>query len=109
MSSTETAARLLVPSRKKERYLSATCPYTDCRASVEYQPPTLEAVAKVPTSVTTFAVTCASCERNFDPPGASKTLREVRAQGRGDGQREAAKRRIGTDERPLDMTLYVTG
>lgn len=101
------AARLIVPSRRKERYLSATCPYTDCKASVEYKPPTVEQVQAVPSNVTTFSVTCIACQRNFDPPGASKTLREVRAQiNGGDGKKENhSRRRIGTDEKPLDMTL----
>ncbi|KAL4401417.1 DnaJ-like protein [Malassezia pachydermatis] len=104
------AARLIVPSRRKERYLSATCPYTDCKASVEYKPPTVEQVQAVPSNVTTFSVTCIACQRNFDPPGASKTLREVRAQiNGGDGKKENhSRRRIGTDEKPLDMTFYDT-
>ncbi|CCU97966.1 unnamed protein product [Malassezia sympodialis ATCC 42132] len=100
------ASRLLVPSRKKERYISASCPYVDCRASIEFQPPTLEAVKKVPASVTTFSVTCVVCGRNFDPPGAPKLLREVRSQGAHDAKGEqGAKRLIGTDEHPIDMSL----
>ena len=59
----------------------------------------------MPSTLTTFSVTCVACQRNFDPPGAPKILREVRAEIKGDGgKRDVAKRRIGTDERPLDMT-----
>lgn len=99
-------SRLRVPSRRKERYIAVTCPYVDCKVLVEYQPPSVEAVKSVPASVTTFSVTCCACHRNFDPPAAPKTLREVRAQIKGSG--ETSKRRIGTDEHPLDMTLYVS-
>lgn len=102
------ASRLIVSSRRKERYISASCPYVDCRASIEFQPPTPEAVKKVPVSVTTFSVTCVACSRNFDPPGAPKLLREVRSQGAHDGKSEnRPKRLIGTDENPIDMSLYV--
>lgn len=101
------ATKLVVPSRRKERYLSATCPYVDCRVAIEYQPPTTEAVGALPSTVTTFSVTCVACNRNFDPPGASKMLREVRAQIHTGGKvSSSAKRRIGTDENPLDMTFY---
>ncbi|WFD25125.1 hypothetical protein MNAN1_000088 [Malassezia nana] len=100
------ASRLIVPSRKKEPYLSASCPYVDCRTSIEYQLPTLEAVQKVPSTVTTFSVTCVACGRNFDPPGAPKLLREVRAQGTHEKGDVENKRRIGTDEHPLDMSFY---
>lgn len=80
----------------------------DCRVSIEFQPPTLEAVKKVPASVTTFSVTCEACHRNFDPPGAPKLLREVRSQGTRDSKGEQGpKRLIGTDEHPIDMSLYV--
>lgn len=97
-------ARLLVPSRRKENYVAVTCPYTDCKASIEYLAPTPEAVAAVPISTTTFSVTCTSCGRNFDPPGAPDILRKIRGSAK-DGKREGTgKRRIGTDERPLDMS-----
>lgn len=97
------AARLVVSSRRKERYIAVACPYTDCRAQIEYQRPTVEAVAGLPSSVTTFSVTCVACQRNFDPPGAPKLLREVRAESKS-GKEVTSKRRLGTDERPLDMT-----
>lgn len=60
----------------------------------------------MPSSVTTFSVTCVACHRNFDPPGASKTLREVRAQMENGGNVTKNKRLIGTDENPIDMTFY---
>lgn len=101
------ASRLIVPSRKKEPYISASCPYVDCRTSIEYQLPTFETVQKVPTNVTTFSVTCVACGRNFDPPGAPKLLREVRAKGTHEKGDVATKRRIGTDEHPIDMSLFV--
>lgn len=98
------AARLVVPSRRKERYVAVTCPYTDCRAQIEYQRPSTEAVAELPSTVTTFSVTCVECKRNFDPPGAPRLLREIRAESKNGKKEVANKRRIGTDERPLDMT-----
>lgn len=96
------ASRLVLPSRLKEPYVSVLCPYTDCRTSVEYLPPTPEAVAALPAGATSFSVQCAKCRRNFDPPGAPKLLRELRARSEG----RVSKRRIGTDEHPIDMTYY---
>ena len=96
------ASRIVLPSRLKEPYVSVSCPYTDCRTSVEYLPPTPEAVAALPAGATSFSVQCAKCRRNFDPPGAPKMLRELRARSEG----RVSKRRIGTDEHPIDMTYY---
>ncbi|PKI82970.1 hypothetical protein MVES_002810 [Malassezia vespertilionis] len=87
--------RHVVPSRKKE-------PVT-----IEYLPPGPETAAALPESVSTFSVACVECHRKFDPPGAPKTLREARKKANGYGGRGAThKRRIGTDERPLDMSFY---
>ena len=95
-------SRLVLPSRLKEPYLAVACSYTDCRTTVEYLPPTPEAVAALPSGTLSFSVQCAKCDRNFDPPGAPKLLREVRAKSEG----RSSKRRIGTDENPIDMTYY---
>lgn len=97
-------ARLVVKSRRKEAYIAVACPYTDCRAQIEYKRPKVEDVAALPSSVTSFSVTCVECKRNFDPPGAPRILREIRADAKGGKKEMANKRRIGTDERPLDMT-----
>lgn len=94
-------ARLVLPSRRKEPYISVTCPYTDCRAAIEFLPPTAEDVQSLPASATSFSVACVQCKRNFAPPSASKLLREARNKGKRD-----VRRRIGTDEHPLDMTYY---
>ncbi|WFD29788.1 hypothetical protein MSPP1_000801 [Malassezia sp. CBS 17886] len=72
-------------------------------------PPSVEAVALLAPGVTSFSVSCVQCGRKFDPPGAPKTLREIRsgimAGDKGEKKRDI-KRRIGTDEHPLDMTFY---
>ena len=100
-------AKLVLPSRKKEPYVAVSCPYVDCRGSIEYLAPTKESVSSLPAHVTTFSVTCAACHRNFDPPASSKTLREIRAQlQHGERGSQKIRRRIGTDENPLDMTYY---
>ena len=100
-------AKLVLPSRKKEPYVTVSCPYVDCRVSIEYLAPTKESVSTLPAHVTTFSVTCAACHRNFDPPASSKTLREIRAQlQHGERGSQKIRRRIGTDENPLDMTYY---
>ncbi|WFD36815.1 hypothetical protein MCUN1_003705 [Malassezia cuniculi] len=96
-------SRLVLPSRLKEPYVAVPCPYTDCRTTVEYLTPSIDAVAALPPSTTTFSVQCAKCKRNFDPPGAPKLLRELRSKSEG---RSSSKRRIGTDEHPIDMTYY---
>ncbi len=100
-----------IQSRLKEPYLSAPCPYTDCRQSLEYLPPTPEALReKVPAHQNSFSVTCAKCRRNFEPPGAPGKVREARAGkksaggGAGGAGASGNKRRIGTDERPLDTS-----
>ncbi|KAL9932151.1 hypothetical protein V8E36_008923 [Tilletia maclaganii] len=114
-------ATLILPSRPKEPYVSLSCPYTTCRASIEYLPPTRDALASLPASETTFKITCCACQQRFEPPGATRTVREARAGGGGAGASgtgasggsgaggagaERRKRRIGTDENPLDMTYY---
>ncbi|KAE8241071.1 hypothetical protein A4X13_0g7576 [Tilletia indica] len=113
------ASPLILPSRPKETWTSLSCPYTTCRASIEYLPPTRETLQALPPSETTFKITCCACKQRFEPPGATRFVREARAaansgagQGSagGGGGREGGrgKRRIGTDENPLDMTFYDT-
>lgn len=99
---------LTLPSRPKENYTSVTCPYVDCKASIEYLPPTSSSVSSLPSTVNSFSVTCCKCKKNFDPPGSGRLLREARASAGGDAngadKKVSKKRRIGTDENPLDMT-----
>ncbi|CDU23055.1 related to DnaJ-like protein [Sporisorium scitamineum] len=90
-------------SRPKQPYVSVSCPYTTCRASIEYLPPSNADLAALPSHETSFTVTCCSCNKQFEPPGATKLVREARKSG---GKDVARKRRIGTDENPLDMTYY---
>ncbi|SNX83582.1 related to DnaJ-like protein [Melanopsichium pennsylvanicum] len=90
-------------SRPKQPYLSVSCPYTTCRASIEYLPPCPSDLSSLPSHETSFTVTCCSCNKQFEPPGATKLVREARKSG---GKDVARKRRIGTDENPLDMTYY---
>ena len=91
-------------SRPKQPYVSVSCPYTACRASIEYLPPSASDLASLPTHETSFTVTCCNCSKPFEPPGATKMVREARKSGGKD--LAARKRRIGTDENPLDMTYY---
>lgn len=90
-------------SRPKQPYVSVSCPYTTCRASIEYLPPSNADLATLPSHETSFTVTCCSCSKQFEPAGATKMVREARKSG---GKDVARKRRIGTDENPLDMTYY---
>ncbi|TKY87762.1 hypothetical protein EX895_003343 [Sporisorium graminicola] len=90
-------------SRPKQPYVSVSCPYTTCRASIEYLPPANADLAALPSHETSFTVTCCSCNKQFEPPGATKMVREARKSG---GKDVARKRRIGTDDNPLDMTYY---
>ncbi|KAK0533747.1 DnaJ-like protein [Tilletia horrida] len=108
-------ATLVLPSRPKEAYVSIACPYPSCRASIEYLPPTRDTLVALPASETTFKITCCACSQRFEPPGATRIVREARAGGGGagagaggaaGGSGERRKRRIGTDENPLDMTYY---
>ncbi|SJX66026.1 related to DnaJ-like protein [Sporisorium reilianum f. sp. reilianum] len=92
-----------LPSRPKQPYVSVSCPYTTCRASIEYLPPSNADLAALPSHETSFTVTCCSCTKQFEPPGATKMVREARKSG---GKDVARKRRIGTDDNPLDMTYY---
>ncbi|KAJ1020103.1 hypothetical protein NDA16_004383 [Ustilago loliicola] len=92
-----------VSSRPKQPYQSVSCPYTTCRASIEYLPPSSSELAALPSHETSFTVTCCSCNKQFEPPGATKMVREARKSG---GKDVARKRRIGTDQNPLDMTYY---
>lgn len=94
---------LNVSSRPKQPFVSVSCPYTTCRASIEYLPPSASDLAALPSQETSFTVTCCSCTKQFEPPGATKLVREARKSG---GKDVARKRRIGTDENPLDMTYY---
>ncbi|KDN48460.1 DnaJ-domain-containing protein [Tilletiaria anomala UBC 951] len=102
-----------VASRIKEPYSSTPCPYTDCRVTIEYLPPSPETLrANVQPHQTSFSVTCCKCRRNFEPPGAPRLVREARSGATSAGGQNGTvgepvrKRRIGTDERPLDMTYY---
>ncbi|SPO25144.1 related to DnaJ-like protein [Ustilago trichophora] len=90
-------------SRPKQPYVSVSCPYTTCRASIEYLPPSPAHLSALPSHETSFTVTCCNCNKQFEPPGATKMVREARKSG---GKEVARKRRIGTDENPLDMTYY---
>ncbi|SGY35312.1 BQ5605_C002g01751 [Microbotryum silenes-dioicae] len=87
-----------VQSRLKEAYITVTCPH--CRTQVEYLNPT-------PTESTLkdgFNLACAKCNQTWIiKPGASSSSSSSSAHKSG---KEKAKRRIGTDERPLDMTYY---
>lgn len=102
---TAMASSLLLPTRVREpAYVAITCPYPLCRASLEYLPPAPAQLAALPAGETTFKATCATCSQRFEPPGAVRMLREARAAGggAGAGKQVKNKRRIGTDERPLD-------
>ncbi|CAD6884306.1 unnamed protein product [Tilletia controversa] len=111
---------LLLPTRPKEPYTPLACPYTTCRASIEYLPPTRDTLSALPANETTFKVTCCACKQRFEPPGATRIVREARAaggngsggggqaNGGNGGEAQRRKRRIGTDENPLDMTFYDT-
>ncbi|SPO32195.1 related to DnaJ-like protein [Ustilago trichophora] len=90
-------------SRPKQPYVSVSCPYTTCRASIEYLAPSPADLSALPSHESSFTVTCCSCNKQFEPPGATKMVREARKSG---GKDVARKRRIGTDENPLDMTYY---
>ena len=94
-------AGITVTSRPKQPYVAVACPYTDCRASIEYLPPSSADLAALPATETSFKVTCCTCKKNFEPPGAPKLVREAKKNG---GKDVARKRRIGTDENPLDMS-----
>ncbi|PWZ01608.1 DnaJ-domain-containing protein [Testicularia cyperi] len=96
-------ASLNVSSRPRQPYVSVLCPYPTCRASIEYLPPSNTQLAALPSHDTSFTVTCCTCSKQFEPPGASKMVREAKKSG---GKEVARKRRIGTDENPLDMTYY---
>lgn len=89
--------------------MSVTCPYPACRAAIEYLPPNASALSSLPVSETSFRVTCCTCKQRFEPPGAPRMVREARqANGKDRPAKPTNKRRIGTDERPLDMTYYDT-
>ncbi|KAK0544969.1 DnaJ-like protein [Tilletia horrida] len=107
------SATLILNSRRKEAYVAIPCPYTNCRASIEYLPPSRDTLAALPASETTFKITCCVCQQRFEPPGATRQVREARAAGpasgagaSGNGDAQRRKRRIGTDENPLDLTFY---
>ncbi|EPQ29926.1 uncharacterized protein PFL1_02598 [Pseudozyma flocculosa PF-1] len=98
---------ITVQSRPKQPYVAVPCPYTDCRSSIEYLPPSPSELAALPPSETSFKVTCCKCNKNFEPPGAPKLVREARKSGGKEGG-QVRKRRIGTDDNPLDMAYYDT-
>lgn len=93
---------LLLPSRPQEPYVTLTCPYPKCGAAIEYLPPSSATLAALPSSESTYQVTCCACTQRFEPPGAGKSVKEAKA-GSGKGKEAARRRRIGTDEKPLDM------
>ena len=106
-ASASSSGAYIVPSRLKEPYVTATCPYVDCRQQLEYLPPSPETLReKVAAHLNSFSVSCSKCKRNFDPPGAPRLVREARSgkTSGATGAGGAAKRRIGTDEKPLDTT-----
>lgn len=95
-----------VASRPKQAYVSVTCPYPTCGSAIEYLPPSAAQLSALPSHETSFTVTCCTCKKKFEPPGASKTVREAKKSGGKDVAAGSRKRRIGTDENPLDMTYY---
>ena len=80
------------------------CPHTNCKADIEYLQPATASLAALPTSETSFMVTCCTCKQRFEPPGAPRMVREARQGGGGKDKPKQYKRKMGTDERPLDMT-----
>jgi hypothetical protein len=102
MASSSTAG-IILPSRLKEAYTNVTCPYPACKANIEYQNPSTSSLASLPSSETSFRVTCCTCKQRFEPPGAPRLVREAK-QSNGKDKPKANKRRIGTDEKPLDTT-----
>ncbi|PWN34065.1 DnaJ-domain-containing protein [Meira miltonrushii] len=113
MTSTQTTASsssaagpgLVIDSRPKESYTQVTCPYPNCKAIIEYAQPSTTTLAGLPITETSFRVTCCKCKQRFEPPGAPRLIREARQNG-GKEKPKVNKRRIGTDDRPLDMTYY---
>ncbi|CAO1635093.1 unnamed protein product [Parajaminaea phylloscopi] len=104
---------LVVDSRPKEQWVTASCPYPKCRTTLEYPAPTPQQAAALSPTDNTFKVTCFKCKGRFEPPNAGRTIREAKGAangangGSGSGTKvQQTKRRIGTDERPLDMTYY---
>jgi len=67
----------IVKARLKEAYVEARCPY--CKASLEYLPPADQ-------------IDCCACSRVFDVPKPAA--------------KSSKPRRIGTDERPLELHYY---
>lgn len=104
-SSSATGPGLVIDSRLKESYTQATCPYVNCKTIIEYAQPSTTTLAALPITETSFRVTCCKCKQRFEPPGAPRLIREARQNG-GKEKPKVNKRRIGTDERPLDMTYY---
>ncbi|PWN38888.1 DnaJ-domain-containing protein [Ceraceosorus guamensis] len=114
MSTSQSA--LVLPTRPKEPYTNITCPYPQCGSAIEYLPPQPSALRELPATETTFKVICCKCKGRFEPPGAARIVRETRAGkdgggggagASGSGQKDAARRRrIGTDEKPLDTEYY---
>lgn len=103
-TSTSAGTGLVLPSRPKQPYLSVACPYPQCGTQLEYLPPTASQVSNLPSTDKTFKVTCFSCKGRFEPPNSARLLREARGSTAADEKRAAApKRRIGTDQRPLDL------
>ncbi|MCO5566012.1 hypothetical protein L7F22_019687 [Adiantum nelumboides] len=114
MTSTQTTASssssaagpgLVIDSRPKESYTQVTCPYPNCKGIIEFLQPSTTTLAGLPITETSFRVTCCKCKQRFEPPGAPRLIREARQNG-GKEKAKVNKRRIGTDERPLDMTYY---
>ncbi|CAO1623174.1 unnamed protein product [Sympodiomycopsis kandeliae] len=116
---------LVIPSRPKENFITLSCPYPSCRTTLEYVPPTSEQVKSLPPTENTFKITCWKCNQRFEPSNAGRLVRDARtgasgksganvsssASGSGTstpngGKRDVNRRRIGTDEKPLDMTYY---
>ncbi|KAI3483307.1 hypothetical protein L1887_53798 [Cichorium endivia] len=82
-------ASINVTSRPKQPYVSVSCPYTTCRSSIEYLPPSAAELAALPSHETSFTVTCCTCSKQFEPPGATKLVRDARKSGGKGPRREA--------------------
>ncbi|GAA5890852.1 hypothetical protein JCM6882_008835 [Rhodosporidiobolus microsporus] len=81
-----------VKTRLRGTYIPATCPY--CKTQVEYLPPTDQA------SSPSFNLECAQCSETW----IGKAQENGAAGAR--GKKVAGKRRIGTDDKPLETEFY---
>ncbi|GAA5839649.1 hypothetical protein JCM11251_003569 [Rhodosporidiobolus azoricus] len=84
-----------VKTRLKGTYLPATCPY--CKTQVEYLPPPASATDQA----SSFNLECAKCGETW----LGKHQQES-GTAAGRGKKVAGKRRIGTDDKPLETEYY---